>query len=189
MTEFTIYTPENAPGKSAELLAGTQKKMGFLPNLYAMFAESEATLEAYFSLSSLVAKTSFSPAEQQLILLAASVENECTYCVAAHSSGARMAKLDKDVIEAVRSGSPIADARLEALRRFTEAVVIKRGHAKDDMEAFLAAGFNRQNVMEVILCVAMKTLSNYTNHLIDTPLDDVLKRMEWSGKENLQKTA
>ncbi|MEX3007819.1 carboxymuconolactone decarboxylase family protein [Hoeflea sp. TYP-13] len=188
MTEFTLYTPENAPGKSGELLDGALKKMGFLPNLYAKLAESDTALEAYFSLSSLVSKTSFSPAEQQLILLAASVENECNYCVAAHSSGARMAKLDKDVIEAVRTGNPIADERLEALRKFTEALVITRGHAKGEMEAFIAAGFDRKNVMEVVLCVSMKTLSNYSNHLIDTPLDAALQRMEWTGKSELQQT-
>lgn len=186
MTEFTLYTPDNAPGKAGELLDGVQKKMGFLPNLYGKLAESDVTLEAYLTLSSLVAKTSFSPPEQQLILLVASVENGCTYCVAAHSSAARMVKLDKPVIEAVRTGQPVDDARLEALRRFTEALVNQRGHAKDDMEAFLSAGFTRQNVMEVVLCVSMKTLSNYANFLIDVPLDGVLERMAWSGKEELR---
>ena len=188
MTQFTLYTPENAPGRSGELLDGVQKKMGFLPNLYGKLAESDVTLEAYLTLSSLVAKTSFSPSEQQLILLVASIENGCTYCVAAHSSGARMAKLDKPIIEAVRTGQPIDDARLEALRRFTEALVNNRGHAKDEMEAFIAAGFNRQNIMEVVMCVAMKTLSNYANLLIDVPLDSILERMAWSGKEELQQT-
>ncbi|MEM9107272.1 MAG: carboxymuconolactone decarboxylase family protein [Pseudomonadota bacterium] len=182
MTQFTIYTPETAPGKSGEMLDSALKKMGFLPNLYAMLAESDAALEAYFSLSSLVSKIGFSPAEQQLILLAASVENACTYCVAAHSSGGRMAKLDKEVIEAVRTGQPIADARLEALRRFTEALVIKRGHARPEMDAFLAAGFSKQNALEVVMCVSMKTLSNYSNHLMGIPLDAALSRMEWHGK-------
>jgi AhpD family alkylhydroperoxidase len=151
-----------------------------------MLAESDTALEAYFSLSSLVSKTGFSPAEQQLILLAASVENECNYCVAAHSSGARMAKLDKEIIEAVRTGNAIDDERLEALRRFTEALVEKRGHAGDEMEAFLAAGYSKQNALEVVLCVSMKTLSNYTNHLVGIPLDPVLSRMAWSGKNELQ---
>ncbi|MCP4315564.1 MAG: carboxymuconolactone decarboxylase family protein [Hyphomicrobiales bacterium] len=186
MTDFTVYTPDNAPGKSGELLDGAMKKMGFLPNLYAMLAESDAALEAHFLLSSLVSKTGFSQAEQQLILLTASVENECNYCVAAHSSGARMAKLDKEIIEAVRTGNPIADERLEALRQFTGALVEKRGHARNEMEAFLAAGFSKQNALEVVLCVPMKTLSNYTNHLAGIPLDSVLSRMEWNGKDELQ---
>ena len=183
MTDFTLYTPDDAPGQSGDLLADVQQKMGFLPNLYGMMAESDATLEAYLTLSKLVSKTSLSPAEQQLVLLAASVENGCTYCVAAHSSGARMAKLDKPVIEALRTGQPIEDARLQALRAFTEAVVVRRGHVKAEVDAFLAAGYSKQNVLEILLCVAMKTLSNYTNHLVDTPLDDVLARMAWSGKD------
>jgi uncharacterized peroxidase-related enzyme len=186
MTQFTIYTPETAPGKSGEMLDGALKKMGFLPNLYAMLAESDAALEAYFSLSSLVSKTGFSPAEQQLILLVASVENGCAYCVAAHSSGGRMAKLDKEIIEAVRTGNPIEDPRLEALRRFTEALVVNRGHARQEMETFLAAGFSRQNALEVVMCVSMKTLSNYSNHLMGIPLDAALSRMEWKGKESAQ---
>ena len=186
MTEFTIYTPEDAPGKSGDLLDGALKKMGFLPNLYAMLAESDTALDGYLSLSSLVSKTGFSPAEQQLILLVASVENECNYCVAAHSSGARLAKLDKEIIEAVRTGNPIADERLEALRRFVEALVVKRGHARDEMEALVAAGFTKQNALEVVLCVSMKTLSNYSNHLMGIPLDAALSRMEWKGKDALQ---
>lgn len=184
MTSFTLYTPDDAPGKSGELLEGAQSKMGFLPNLYAMLAESDAALQAYLDLSALVAKgTDFSPAEQQLVLLVSSVENDCRYCVAAHSSGARLAKLDKAIIEAVRTGQPVSDPRLEALRRFTEAVVIKRGHVQEEMETFLAAGFTRRQVLEVVLCVSMKTLSNYANHIVDTPLDTMLQRMEWSGKE------
>lgn len=186
MTQFTIYTPETAPGKSGEMLDGALKKMGFLPNLYAMLAESDAALEAYFSLSSLVAKTGYSPAEQQLILLVASVENECKYCVAAHSSGARMAKLDKEIIEAVRTGQPITDPRLEALRRFTESLVVNRGHARQDLDGFLAAGFSKQNALEVVMCVSMKTLSNYSSHLMGIPLDAALSRMEWSGKTPAQ---
>ena len=181
MTEFTIYKPENAPGKSGELLDGALRKMGFLPNFYAMLAESDAALEAYFSLSSLVSRTGFSPDQQQLILLVASVENGCRYCVAAHSSGARLAKLDKQIIEAVRTGNPIADERLEALRRFTAALVGKQGHATNEMEAFLDAGFSKRNVLEVVMCVSMKTLSNYSNHLMGVPLDSALSRMEWKG--------
>ena len=189
MTKFTIHKPETAPGKSGELLDGALKKMGFLPNLYAMLAESDAALEAYFSLSSLVSKTGFTPAEQQLILLVASVENGCNYCVAAHSSGARLARLDRDIIEAVRTGDPIADGRLEALRRFTEALVVKRGHARPELEAFLAAGFSRQNALEVVMCVSMKTLSNYSNHLMGIPLDAALSRMEWKGKDPMQQAS
>ncbi|MEM8812035.1 MAG: carboxymuconolactone decarboxylase family protein [Pseudomonadota bacterium] len=184
MTDFTLYTPENAPGRSGDLLTAAEQEMGFLPNLYAKMAESDAALEAYFRLDDLVDKTGFSPAEKELVLLTASAENGCTYCVAAHSSGARLAKLDKGDIEAVRTGAPIDDARLDALRRFTEAVIAKRGHAGADVAPFLAAGFTKRAVLDVILCVTMKTLSNYANHILETPLDDVLKRTEWHGKES-----
>lgn len=182
MTAFTIHTPDTAPSKAGQMLAEKQRQMGFLPNLYAIFADSEPVLEGYLTLSDLVTKTSFTPAEQQLILLTVSVENGCRYCVAAHSSGARMAGLDKSVIEALRTGTEISDQRLEVLRSFVEAIVRNRGHAKAEMEAFLAAGFDRRQALEAVMCVAMKTFSNYANHLIDTPLDGMLRKTAWDGK-------
>lgn len=183
MTDFQNFDETNAPGQSGEHLSKVREKMGFVPNLYGFFAVSDVTLEAYLTLSKLVSKTSFSPGEQQLILLIASIENNCSYCVAAHSSGARMAKLDKPIIEAVRSGHALDDPKLQALRVFVEAIVTKNGYAKPEMQAFLDAGFSQKQVMETLVCVAMKTLSNYANHLVDVPLDDVLQRMAWQGKQ------
>ena len=88
------------------------------------------------------------------------------------------------MIAAVRDERPIPDARLEALRRFAETVVDKRGWAtEDDVQAFLAAGFGRQQVLEVILGVAFKTISNYANHLVDTPLDDAFAGQAWTTQK------
>lgn len=182
-----LYLPENAPEDARELLDGVQKKMGgFLPNLYRQMAAAPAVLETYLTLSGLIAKTSFSPAEQQLILLAASTRNGCTYCVAAHSSGARMAKLDKDAIEAVRNGQPIADARLQTLRAFTEDVLETRGKVDGAaMANFLSAGYSQAQAMELLIGISMKALSNSFSRMFDTPLDDALKKMEWAGNDRV----
>ena len=184
MSQFNFYTLDSAPDGSKDLLEATQKQMGFLPNLYLGLAESPATLEAYLTLSKLLTKTSFTPAEQNLILLAISIENDCQYCAAAHSVGAKFAKLPGDVIDAVRRGQPIADDKLEALRRFAERLIQKRGFATDDLVEFLDAGFSQKQALEVVLAAAMKTLSNYANHLMDTPLDSALSDMAWTGKDD-----
>jgi alkylhydroperoxidase family enzyme len=92
-----------------------------------------------------------------------------------------MQKMDPAVIAALRSGTPLPDARLEALHRYTGLVVRQRGWVSDeDTDAFLAAGFTRRNVLEVILAVATKVMSNYTNHIAHTQLDDFMHGNEWT---------
>ncbi len=185
--KFELYTAENAPGDAAERLANVQKKMGgLLPNLYSQMAEAPVALEAYLTLTDLLAKTDFTAAEQQFILLTTSTRNGCRYCVAAHSSGGRMAKLDKEVIAAVRNGTQVPDAKFAALRTFTEAVIETRGKVSDEaINAFLDAGYTKKQIPELLVCVAMKTLSNYFSRMAETPLDDFLSRMKWEGNERV----
>ncbi len=184
MSKFEFHTLESAPDAARPLLQGVKNKMKFIPNLYLGLANAPAALEAYLTMSDIIARTSFSFQEQQVIMLAASVENDCGYCVAAHSSGARMLKVDKTVIEAVRNDEPIDDDKLQALRSFVQAVVVERGKVDSELEYFLAAGYNQSQALEVIFAVAMKTLSNYANHLLDTPVDDVLAAMAWGGRQS-----
>ncbi|MCK0126577.1 carboxymuconolactone decarboxylase family protein [Gelidibacter sp. F2691] len=182
-----LYNADNAPDGAGELLQGIQDKMGgMLPNLYRQMAGAPVVLDAYLILSDLIAKTSFSPAEQQMILLTASARNGCKYCVAAHSSGARMAKLDKAAIEAIRSGGAIEDARLQALRSFVEEALETRGKiSAAGKEAFLGAGFTETQAMEALIGVSMKALSNSFARMFETPLDDFLARMEWDGNDRV----
>ena len=86
-----------------------------------------------------------------------------------------------EVVLAIRNDEPIADSRLEALRKFTTAVVDTRGWVSDaDIDAFLAAGFSKAQILDVILGISFKTLSNYTNHIADTPLDDAFAAEAWA---------
>ncbi len=181
MTDFIVHTKESANPKSAELLAGVEKAYGFIPNLMGVFAESPSTLGAYLSLGKLLDQSTLSATERQTAILAISRFNGCEYCVAAHSTVAGMQNVPDDVVEAIRTDQPIADARLEALRRFATAVTDRRGWvSQEDVDAFLAAGFTRAQVLEVILAAAFKTLSNYTNHIADTPLDDAFAAKAWT---------
>ncbi len=184
MSNFTVHSAATAPGKSAELLNNAQAAFGFVPNLLGTFAEAPATLEGYLNIGQLFDQTSFTPTERQVVLLAVSAYNECHYCVAAHSTIAGMQKVPREVVDAIRDGRPIADARLEALRRFATAVVEQRGWVGDEAIAdFIEAGFGRQQVLEVVLGVAMKTISNYTNHIAETPLDAAFAGEAWTSDQ------
>lgn len=181
MTNFTIHTVETAPDAARPLLQGARSKLGFVPNLYASLAESPAALSAYLMLSDLLGETSFTPTEQQVVALAVSAENGCGYCMAAHSTIARhMVQVPSRIVDALRDGRALDDSRLEALRRFAEAVVRDRGKVRGQtLDTFIAAGFSQQQAIEVVLGVAMKTLSNYGNHLFEAPIDAAFEAETW----------
>lgn len=191
MTKFQVHSIESAPAASKPLLEGVKKAWGFVPQLQGTLAESPVTLEAYDRLFGLVAKSSFTPAEQQVAYLAINVFHECEYCTAGHTWLARNAKLDEAAIQAVRNGTPIADARLQALRTFAETVVRERGFAGDAaVDAFIKAGFTKAQVLEVVTVIATKTISNYVNHLTHTPYESFMSdpAFAWTAPRN-RKTA
>lgn len=180
---YPVHTPETAPESARATLEGAAKAYGFVPNLLGVMAEAPALVQAYTAVSRLFEQTSLTPTERQVVLLTVSAHNGCTYCVAAHSVIAGMQQVPAAVIEALRDGQPIADARLEALRRFTAEVVQSRGWpAEAALRAFADAGYTRAQVLEVVLGVGFKTLSNYTNHIAQTPVDAAFAKAEWTAK-------
>lgn len=190
MASFILHTIETAPADSKTQLAAIEKNWKFIPNLHRTLAESPVTLEAYDTLFGLVGKSSLTPAEQQVAFLAINVLNECEYCTSGHSALARMAGVAPNVVEALRNSAPIADARLQALRVFAEAVVTKRGLVGDTaVEAFLAAGFTKAQLLDVIMVVATKTISNYVNHITKTPLDSFMAATKWVAPRNREQAA
>ena len=175
MTEFQLYSDVTAPEGSRAKLAEVSKAWGFTPKLHSMLAESPVALKAYDQLFALVAESTLSPIEQQVAYQAINVFHECEYCTAGHTHLSRSVGVPEDVIQALRNGIPIADSQLEALRGFAEAVVRDRGQVGDAaIDAFIAAGFTRANVLEVVTIAATKTISNYTNHLTKTPKEDFM---------------
>ncbi|MEX0722451.1 MAG: carboxymuconolactone decarboxylase family protein [Gracilimonas sp.] len=175
--DFTIYNAENAPEDAKPFLKGTKEKFGFVPNLLGEFAEAPAVLEGYLKLDEIVGKTSFTPKEQQLAILAVSIENECHYCSAIHSTILKnQLKTDEATVNAVRNGDPLPDAKLNALVNYTRKAVEERGHVSgSEIQEFLDAGYTKQNLLEINLIIALKTISNYTNHLASTPLDEAFQ--------------
>jgi alkylhydroperoxidase family enzyme len=189
MNSFQSYTIDTAPAASKPTLEEAQRAFGFVPNLQAHMAESPELLAGYTALWDLFAKSTLTAHEQQVVYLTSNFENNCHYCMAGHSTLAKMIKMEPAVIAALRAGTALPDAKLEALHRFTTLVVRERGFVPDaEVDAFLAAGYTRRNVLEVILGVATKVMSNYTNHLVHTPYDAFMKGNEWTKPEHLAGT-
>ncbi len=167
----------------AEPLRTAQEQTGMVPNLYAAMANLPALLDAYGHGYQLFRSLGgFNAVEQEVVLLAISRENECQYCVAAHSFLADRAKVPGEVTEAIRNDEDVPDARLEALRSFAQVMVRSRGNpTSDDARHFLDAGYSEKHILGLILAIAVKTLSNYTNHIFHTDLDAVFAQRRWAG--------
>jgi uncharacterized peroxidase-related enzyme len=180
---FTVHTTKTAPA-ARETLKAAERSIGFLPNLLGVLAEAPIALKAYIDLTGLLDESSLSPVARQVLMLAISHENACEYCMAAHSTVAGMEGMPRPVLTALRNGTPIPDTKLEALRSFAVEVVLTRGRVDAPRVAeFLAAGYTRQNILEVVFGVAMKTLSNYTGHLTNTPVDGEFLSQSWSSAQ------
>lgn len=182
MTTFTIHNSDSAPAESKQQLEGARKLRGRIPNLYGVLAEAPIAVAAYLTLADLLMRSSFTPTERHVVWFTINVYHDCHYCMAAHTLLAKGEKVPEEVIETARAVRPYEDLKLEALRAFTLNLVENRGWTSpEDLEAFLAAGFTKQNVLEIIVAISHKVLSNYTNHIVDTPVDDAFKRFIWTN--------
>lgn len=181
MTEFTLHDEASAPQESQPLLERSKKAFGRLPGLHRVMAEAPALLDGYQQLHALFQnETSFDKDELTVVWQTVNVEHACHYCVPAHTGIAAMMKVDEEITEALRNETPLPTARLEALRTFTLAMVRGRGNVSEaELEAFFAAGYTKRQVLEVVLGIAQKVMSNYTNHLAGTPVDAVFEKFAW----------
>lgn len=181
MTDFPTHTLETAPDASKPLLQKAQDSYSFLPNLLATMAESPALLEGYMTLAGIFGKADLTETERQIIMMTNNRLNGCVYCMAAHTMISKMSEVPEDVIEALRNDTPIADAKLEALRQFAIVINQSRGWPTDaQIQALLSAGYTLQTVLEVVLGTAVKTMSNYTNHIAATDLDGAFADLAWT---------
>lgn len=178
--DLPIHTASSAPREARAVLEAIKRTHGRLPNALGVLAGAPAALQAHQALAAAFDATSFDPVERQVILLTASAENGCRYCVAVHSTLAPDDGLDAEMVAALRSGAMLTDPRLDALREFTVQVVRKQGFAEqDEIQRFLAAGFQPHQVLELLTGVALKVLTNYANGLAQTPLDEAFTAQAW----------
>lgn len=181
--ELEFKTVENADQISSKILDDTIKSLGFAPNLYALMANNSALLDAYtYSYNTFRHNSGLSPIEQEIVFLSVATENECRYCVAAHNFIAdNMTHVPKAITEAIRNGVEIKDQKLKALSHFTKAMVKERGKiSKNQMDEFLNSGYSTNDVLAIITGIGVKTMSNYFNHIMQTPLDDVFESRVWN---------
>jgi AhpD family alkylhydroperoxidase len=184
MIDFRVYNENDAPEAARPMLEAARKRMGFVTTLNGVMAESPELLAGYNALAEQFGRSSLPGPAKHVVWITASVENGCAYCVAAHSTLALRSRVPAEVVEALRAGEPLPDAGLEAARRLTLAMVARRGWVDDaEIETFLAAGYTRRHVLDIVLGVGMKTLSNYTNHIAHTPLDPAWQGQEWTSAQ------
>jgi len=168
-------TLENANEQQKEILENAKKANGMIPNMYKNMVNLPALQNTYDSGYSQFRKDSgFTPAEQEVVLLTISIENSCGYCTAAHSYLAEnVSKTPKDVIEAIREGKEIEDDKLKALHEFTKVMNESRGNpTPGEAKKFLDAGYSEKQILAIILAQAVKTISNYSNHIFHTEVDE-----------------
>lgn len=189
--KFEFHTIESAPEAVKPDLEAAQKAYGTVPNLYRGFATNPATLKIYLGFNELLQQHgTLSPVEQQVVYITASAENGCTYCVGAHSVLADMAKIPEQTLTELREQTALSDSKLNALRNLTLSVMEHRGWVPEkDLSDFEQAGYNESNVLEVITIIAQKTISNYFNHMAQTPLDDMFAGRAWEASGSQRKTA
>jgi len=175
-TQTNLFAPlgvETAPEKSRPLLEKIQKSFKFIPNLFGVFANSPVMLEGYLGLEGVFEKGSLSAVERSIVLLASSVENSCKYCTVAHSTVLKaFLHVPAEIVSAVRSNLPLPDPKLNSL----VVIVSKRGYLEaQTIENFLAAGYRKDQIQEVLIGVALKTMSNYLDHISPTQLDQAFQ--------------
>ncbi|MBY6185133.1 carboxymuconolactone decarboxylase family protein [Marinobacter hydrocarbonoclasticus] len=176
MTEFTLHNADSAPEGSRPLLEASQQAFGMIPNLHAVMATSPQLLAAYQQAHQQFLQSTLTDTEKTVVWQTINQFHQCHYCLPAHTAIAHSMGVDDAVIEALRAGTALPDPKLQILHDTTLALVRDRGRLSDaQLAAFFAAGYGNQNVLEIVLAIGQKVMSNFTNHLAQTPVDAPFK--------------
>lgn len=170
MTAFKVPTRETVSSTNQGIFDTLEKQVGFLPNLYATYAYSENALKNHLDFSSV--KTSLNNKEKEVVNLAVSQVNECSYCLAAHSYIAKSNGFDDEQILQLRRGEANFNTKFDALAKLAKNVTINRGRTSPEIvDNFLSAGYTKENLVDTIELVGLKTISNYLHNTTDVPVD------------------
>ncbi|MGE3182163.1 MAG: carboxymuconolactone decarboxylase family protein [Phycisphaerae bacterium] len=169
MARLQTVDPKTAEGRAKEIFDGPLKGKHF--NLFKALANSPAALDAYLGISGALSKGQLSAKELETIQLAVGQQNQCDYCLAAHTGLGKQAGLPADEIINIRKGKPV-DAKLAALTKFSLALHEKRGNVNDsDIVALKNAGYHDGHIAETVAAYALATFTNYFNHVNQTEID------------------
>jgi uncharacterized peroxidase-related enzyme len=174
--KLAAVNPATATDAQKAVLDQAVRSVGFLPNMYANMVNAPAVLSTYLHGYALFrSESGLTAAEQEVVFLAVSQANGCDYCTAAHSMIAdKKSGVPADVLQAIRTGRMIPNRRLSALYALTAEMVRTQGRpGTAALHAFLEAGFQELDILYIVLAIAVKTLSNYSNHAFATPVDAV----------------
>jgi AhpD family alkylhydroperoxidase len=178
---FPVHTADSAPEAARPALAALAERIGFIPNLAATMAGSPVLLTGFGGLQESLRKSRLTGAEREVVGLTVSHENACRYSMAAHSVFAGAQGVPGEVVAALRSGTPLPDAKLAALHEFTLAVLRERGHVPPDRaEALRAAGYTGEQLFEVIAQIGYTSIANWVANLCDPPVDPAFAAQDWS---------
>lgn len=181
MTNLTIHTIETAPEKSKPLLEQSLKTNGIIPGLHGVLAGAPGLLQAYQTLHEQFVNSSFDKNELTVVWQTINVEHECHYCVPAHTAIANMMKVEPAITEALRNREPMPTDKLQVLHDTTLSMVRNRGQLTDgELKRFYAVGYGEQQVLEIILGLSQKVISNYTNRIAETPVDAMFEKFLWT---------
>jgi len=170
MTEFHVPTRESVSPTNQAIFDNLKKGLGFVPNLYATFAYSEHALSNYLALQN--AKSSITGKAREVVNLVVSQVNACEYCLAAHTALGKMTGFSEAQVLEIRTGRASFDPKLDALARLVKSMVVERGRADPALvEAFLAAGWTRENLVDAIVVIGDKTTANYLHGTTRVPVD------------------
>ncbi|MEI6411190.1 MAG: carboxymuconolactone decarboxylase family protein [Bacteroidota bacterium] len=170
MQQFNVPSKADVSANNQAIFDNLQKALGFVPNLYAAIAYSDTGLENYLNFQN--AKTSLSKKEKEVVNLVVSQENECRYCQSAHTAIGKMNGFTDTQILEIRGGTAAFDAKLDALAKFTLEVTRHKGRVSAQvLDNFLAAGYTKGSIVDVIIAVADKVVMNYVHNLTGVPID------------------
>lgn len=182
MSNYPIHTIASAPEKSKPALEWLQHAFGVLPNLPAVIANSPKLINSLVSVFQQVHSPGLTEAENQIVLLTDAVTNSCTYAVAFHTALALQQGISSEETNAVRERRLPTDRRFAALSTLARTLIERRGHlSEQELDAFIAAGFTREQVLEVIAIVAASTITNYAGTIANPPLEDSFRQYAWRG--------
>jgi uncharacterized peroxidase-related enzyme len=175
-TRLTLHTQESAPADSRAFVDKAIAANGFLPNLIGVLANAPLALETYLTVGAINARASLTLAEREVVQITAARIHGCDFCVAGHSAVAlKKAGQSAETVRALQTGAATGDARLDAVAAFAAAVIARRGAVGDDtFNAFIAAGYDQQQALEVVLGISLATLCNFANSLAGTPVNPQL---------------
>jgi AhpD family alkylhydroperoxidase len=180
-TGFSDHTVDSAPAGSRRLMEQTTARLGYLPTAIGRMAESPELLSGFLTATGLFERTSLDPLAREVLIMTIAARNECHVCVAMHTAKLTQLAASPDLIDALRAGHLVADERLAGLQAFTLAVLASRGAVSPaDLQQFLAAGYTRQNALEVVLGIGASTISTFANRLTGAGVDEPLTPFAWT---------